>query len=72
MNVDEIKARIKGNIGREIFFYDKAGSTNTIAMELAEEAFEAYKDVSRVVEICQQAGISHKVLMVEPLGVVKG
>jgi tRNA-splicing ligase RtcB len=40
--------------------------------DLAEEASEAYKDVSRVVEICQQAGISHKVIMVEPLGVVKG
>jgi len=40
--------------------------------DLAEEASEAYKDVSKVVEICQQAGISRKVIMVEPLGVVKG
>jgi tRNA-splicing ligase RtcB len=39
---------------------------------LAEEASEAYKDVSKVVEITHQAGISRKVLMAEPLGVVKG
>ncbi len=39
---------------------------------LAEEASEAYKDVSKVIEITHQAGISRKVLMAEPLGVVKG
>ena len=39
---------------------------------LAEEAPEAYKDVIQVVEIAHQAGLSHKVLMAEPLGVVKG
>ncbi len=36
MNIDAIKAKIKGNIGREIFFYEKTGSTNTVAMDLAE------------------------------------
>ena len=39
---------------------------------LAEEASYAYKDVSRVVEVCHQAGLSRKVAKVRPLGVVKG
>ncbi len=39
---------------------------------LAEEASYAYKDVTGVVEIAQGAGISHKIAMAEPLGVIKG
>ncbi|MFH1736714.1 MAG: RtcB family protein [Actinomycetota bacterium] len=39
---------------------------------LAEEASYAYKDVSRVVEVCHQAGLSHNVAKVRPLGVIKG
>ncbi|WP_420267196.1 RtcB family protein [Candidatus Magnetominusculus dajiuhuensis] len=39
---------------------------------LAEEMPEAYKDVSNVVEIVHNAGISKKVAMLKPLGVVKG
>lgn len=39
---------------------------------LAEEAPEAYKDVSQVVETCDGAGISKKVAKLRPLGVVKG
>ncbi len=39
---------------------------------LAEEASEAYKDVSAVVEVTHQAGISLKVLKSTPLGVIKG
>ncbi|KWT86081.1 tRNA-splicing ligase RtcB [Candidatus Magnetominusculus xianensis] len=39
---------------------------------LAEEMPEAYKDVSNVVEIVHSAGISKKVAMLKPLGVVKG
>ncbi|MHB9155536.1 MAG: RtcB family protein [Endomicrobiales bacterium] len=39
---------------------------------LAEEAPTAYKDVSEVVEICHQAGISRKVARLKPRGVVKG
>lgn len=45
-----------------------AGSINL----LSEEAPYAYKDVSQVVEICHQAGLSKKVAKVRPLGVVKG
>jgi tRNA-splicing ligase RtcB len=39
---------------------------------LAEEASEAYKDVSEVVEITHQAGISRKVARAKPIGVTKG
>jgi len=46
----------------------KAGSMAS----LAEEASEAYKDVSHVVEVAHQAGISRKIAMASPLGVIKG
>jgi len=39
---------------------------------LAEEASEAYKDVSEVVDITHKAGISLKVAKTRPIGVVKG
>ena len=40
MEIDDIKAGIKGGIGREIFFYETVGSTNTIASDLAEKTIE--------------------------------
>lgn len=39
---------------------------------LAEEAPQAYKDVSKVVEICHGAGLSRKVAKMRPMGVLKG
>jgi len=39
---------------------------------LAEEAPEAYKDVSRVVNVCEGAGLSRKVAMLRPMAVLKG
>ncbi|MCL5070839.1 MAG: RtcB family protein, partial [Actinobacteria bacterium] len=39
---------------------------------LAEEAPQAYKDVSKVVEVTHNAGISKKVAKLEPMGVIKG
>ncbi len=39
---------------------------------LAEEASEAYKDVTHVVEVTHKAGISRKVAMAVPIGVIKG
>jgi tRNA-splicing ligase RtcB len=46
----------------------KAGSVSA----LAEEASEAYKDVTEVIDIVHQAGISRKVAMAIPIGVIKG
>ena len=39
---------------------------------LAEEMSEVYKDVSEVVEVMHQTGISRKVVRMRPLGVIKG
>lgn len=39
---------------------------------LAEEMSEAYKDISQVVEIVHNAGISKKVARLRPIGVIKG
>jgi tRNA-splicing ligase RtcB (3'-phosphate/5'-hydroxy nucleic acid ligase) len=40
--------------------------------DLAEEASEAYKDVRRVIEIANNAGISRKVARATPLATIKG
>jgi tRNA-splicing ligase RtcB (3'-phosphate/5'-hydroxy nucleic acid ligase) len=42
------------------------------ARGLAEEAPEAYKDVNRVVEIVERAGLAGRVVRLRPVGVVKG
>jgi tRNA-splicing ligase RtcB len=39
---------------------------------LAEEAPEAYKDVERVVDVVERAGLARRVVRLRPLGVVKG
>jgi tRNA-splicing ligase RtcB len=39
---------------------------------LAEEASQAYKDVTEVIDVVHQAGISRKVAMAIPIGVIKG
>lgn len=39
---------------------------------LAEEISEAYKDVTNVVDVCDRAGISKKVVKLRPLGNIKG
>lgn len=40
MEAESIKARIQGVIGRDIFFYDTVSSTNTVALEIAENTPE--------------------------------
>ena len=39
---------------------------------LFEEAPQAYKDVSEVVEVCEGAGLSQRVARLRPLAVLKG
>jgi len=39
---------------------------------VAEEMRGAYKDVSRVVEVMEKAGISRRVARLRPIGVIKG
>jgi tRNA-splicing ligase RtcB len=37
-----------------------------------EEAPESYKDVTAVVDTCEKAGISRKVVKLRPVAVIKG
>jgi tRNA-splicing ligase RtcB len=46
----------------------QAASTDT----LKEEMPNAYKDVTDVVEVVHQSGISRKVVQLKPLGCIKG
>ncbi len=66
------KKAVKGkNIAEELRergILVKARSRET----LAEEMSEAYKDVSEVVNVMDQSGISSKVARMRPLGVIKG
>jgi BirA family biotin operon repressor/biotin-[acetyl-CoA-carboxylase] ligase len=40
MNHEEIRAKIRGNLGREIFFYAETDSTNSLALKRASKAGE--------------------------------
>ena len=40
--------------------------------ELAEEAPLAYKDVERVADVVDQAGLARRVARLRPVGVIKG
>jgi tRNA-splicing ligase RtcB len=40
--------------------------------ELAEEAPTAYKDVERVVDVVERAGVARRVARLAPMGVLKG
>lgn len=69
------KQALKGIRGQELAkslenkgIYVKSESWRT----LAEEAPSAYKNVSSVVDVCHNAGISKKVAKLKPLGVIKG
>ncbi len=69
-------AAVRATKGRRID--DELRSTRGIIVRargrhtLAEEYPEAYKNVDDVVEIAHQAGLSHKVLKLRPLGAIKG
>jgi len=46
----------------------KAGNISSIA----EEASQAYKDITEVIDVVQQAGLSRKIASTIPMGVIKG
>ncbi|MGM0568256.1 MAG: RtcB family protein [Elusimicrobiota bacterium] len=52
--------------GKGVFLMAKSFKT------IAEEAPSAYKDVSKVIEVCHNAGLSEKVAKLIPLAVMKG
>lgn len=66
------KRSLRGvDVARELADRGITVKTGSMA-SLAEEASEAYKDVSHVVEVTHQAGISRKVSKASPIGVIKG
>jgi BirA family biotin operon repressor/biotin-[acetyl-CoA-carboxylase] ligase len=40
LKIAEIKSRLRGDVGREIFFYETIGSTNIVASEIAAKTAE--------------------------------
>jgi tRNA-splicing ligase RtcB (3'-phosphate/5'-hydroxy nucleic acid ligase) len=70
------RAAVKKHLRGQQVLYDlesrgitvRAGSMSG----LAEEASEAYKDVSDVVRVCQNTGISRIIARTRPIGVIKG
>nr|MBU1327669.1 RtcB family protein [Candidatus Omnitrophota bacterium] len=67
-----IKACAGRNIDRELFNKSGIIIRAKTRSTLAEEAPEAYKDVSEVVDAVHGAGLSTKVARMRPLGVIKG
>jgi tRNA-splicing ligase RtcB len=66
------KRALKGrDVLRELQSRDITVKTGDIP-SLAEEASLAYKDVTEVIDVVHQAGISRKVAMTVPIGVIKG
>jgi tRNA-splicing ligase RtcB len=68
----EAKRRIRpDDLRRQL---DEAGVLVKVgqAALLVEEAPQAYKDVSEVVEVCEGAGLSARVARLRPLAVLKG
>jgi tRNA-splicing ligase RtcB len=68
----EAKRRIRpADLRRQL---DEAGVLVKVgkAALLVEEAPQAYKDVSEVVEVCEGAGLSARVARLKPLAVLKG
>jgi BirA family biotin operon repressor/biotin-[acetyl-CoA-carboxylase] ligase len=53
LSIEEIKAKLTGNIGRNIFFYDTVGSTNSVAAGFAEKGTA---EGSVVLADCQETG----------------
>ncbi len=67
-----IKVCAGRNIDRELFNKSGIIVRAKTRSTLAEEAPEAYKDVSEVVDVVHGAGLSTKVARMRPLGVIKG
>lgn len=73
MSRTKAKKMIQGSeLKKELFDKKKIVVIAGSMPGLAEEAPQAYKDVSRVVDITHFAGISKKAVRLRPLGVLKG
>ncbi|HVE92667.1 MAG TPA: RtcB family protein [Actinomycetota bacterium] len=69
------KAAVKRMDGRDLQRQLRGEGIIVVAQQarlLAEEAPYAYKDVSEVVKVCEEAGLSRTVARMRPIAVVKG
>jgi tRNA-splicing ligase RtcB len=72
MSRSEAKRKIKGSeLKKELETRGIAVAAGSLS-GLAEEAPEAYKDVSEVVDVVDNIGIAKKVVKLVPIGVIKG
>ena len=72
MSRRQAKRTIRGDRLREKLEHEGINIRAGSMPGLAEEAPQAYKNVSRVVETVTKAGIAHKVSRLRPIAVVKG
>jgi tRNA-splicing ligase RtcB len=72
MSRKQAKKNIRGNLLQQELEKEGIKVRTGSLPGLAEEAPQAYKDVSRVVESVTNAGIAHRVARLRPLAVVKG
>jgi len=72
MSRRQAKHTIRGDRLREKLEHEGINIRAGSMPGLAEEAPQAYKNVSRVVETVSKAGIAHKVARLRPIAVVKG
>jgi tRNA-splicing ligase RtcB len=72
MSRTAVRTAIDGEALRRRLEADGISVRAASARGLAEEAPEAYKDVDRVVEVVERAGLAARVARLRPIGVVKG
>jgi tRNA-splicing ligase RtcB len=72
MSRTAIRKQIEGGALRKRLEAQGITVRSASARGLAEEAPEAYKDVERVVEVVERAGLAERVARLRPIGVLKG
>jgi tRNA-splicing ligase RtcB (3'-phosphate/5'-hydroxy nucleic acid ligase) len=67
-----VRKQVQGAVLRQRLEQQGIAVSALSSRGLAEEAPEAYKDVERVVDVVQAAGLAAKVVRLRPIGVIKG
>jgi len=72
MSRAQILKKVRGEQLKNRLFSEGIYAVSESWKTLAEEAPEAYKDISEVVKVCEGSGLARKVARMKPLGVIKG